>query len=54
MAEHGVNLHPKVVKYIEDLISTGLYGSNFSDVVERLVCCQIQELIEAGILELKE
>ena len=54
MAEHGVYFHPKVASYIEDLISTGLYGSNFSDVVQQLVCRQIQELIQAGIIDLKE
>ena len=39
-----VELPPKTHQYLQKLLETGLYGRDLGDVVERLVCQQLQGL----------
>ena len=46
--------HPKVLRYIDTLLSTGLHGRSRSEVVKRLVCDGIVRRIGHPTFTLKE
>ncbi len=46
-----VSASPKLVKYLDTLVGTGLYGSTRNEVATRLVTSGIETLIERGAVE---
>jgi len=45
-----ISTTPPVGKYLEELVSTGLYGKNPAEAAERLVASSIQGLLKDGTL----
>lgn len=55
-AEKPINLSLNVVlvKYLRALLRTGLYGANYSQVVEELLRQRIAQLIDSEKLKLQD
>lgn len=46
-----ISTTPHVRGYLEQLVTTGLYGKNPAEAAERLVTRQIEALLERGQIE---
>lgn len=46
-----VSTNPMVMRYLERLVKTGLYGKNETEVAEHLIRQQIRRMIESNELE---
>lgn len=46
-----VSTTPPVKGYLEQLVSTGLYGKNSAEAAERLVARALEDLINRGALK---
>lgn len=45
-----ISTTPQVIEYLERLVSTGLYGKNPAEAMDRLVSEKIRSLISSGEL----
>lgn len=46
-----IDATPKMARYLDDLVETGLYGSTRSEVATRLVTRGLEVVIERGVVE---
>jgi hypothetical protein len=49
-----ITLTPKMRLYFTQLLKTGLYGKDLSEVATRLLAARILDLLGEGVLKLRE
>lgn len=45
-------IRPQIAAYVDQLIGTGLFGGDRAEVIDRLVCDRLIELMDSPLIEL--